>query len=195
MLLCPSLLFSGTSKIWTMNPWTLVSCLLGKLVQVSSWRWTNLCSTHVHLASEEFACRNISHQSVMGSDDDLSAVGISIKQTLREMNLEYCILGKKEVRIAGSFERVVSLFARSSRTTPSPHEPISIRNPMLKDEVSGQICLTTVNWHTFNPTFLRKKCYIPPVVSVSRPPWHPTRSKPPSSRWLGTCLKWNSVSN
>ena len=62
---------------------------------------------HVHLASEEFTCNHISHQPVAMSDDHLSAVGISIKQTLREMNLEYCILGKKEVRLQCCFNVVL----------------------------------------------------------------------------------------
>lgn len=69
---------------------------------------------HVHLASEEFLCEHISHHPVAVSDGHLSAVGISIKQTLREMNLEYCILGKKEVRLQCCFnialEGVVSRF-------------------------------------------------------------------------------------
>lgn len=56
-------------------------------------------SNDVSLASEEFSCKNISHQSLRASDgDDLTGVGVSIKQTLRDMNLEYCILAKKEVR-------------------------------------------------------------------------------------------------
>jgi hypothetical protein len=50
------------------------------------------------LASDEFICKDISHESIKVSNNDLSAGGISIKQTLRDMNLEYCILGKKEVR-------------------------------------------------------------------------------------------------
>ena len=49
------------------------------------------------LASDEFQCQGVSHQAVHISEDDLSATGVSIKQTLRDMNLEYCILAKKEV--------------------------------------------------------------------------------------------------
>ena len=51
------------------------------------------------LASEEFSCKDISHEAVHSSIDDLSATGVSIKQTLRDMHLEYCLMGKKEVRI------------------------------------------------------------------------------------------------
>ncbi|CAF2632217.1 unnamed protein product [Rotaria sp. Silwood2] len=47
-------------------------------------------------ASNEFLCKDISHESIHISKDDISATGISIKQTLRDMNLEYCIMGKKE---------------------------------------------------------------------------------------------------
>ncbi|CAF3473761.1 unnamed protein product [Rotaria sp. Silwood1] len=47
-------------------------------------------------ASNEFECKDISHESIHISNDDISATGISIKQKLREMSLEYCILGKKE---------------------------------------------------------------------------------------------------
>jgi hypothetical protein len=56
-------------------------------------------SIPVFLASDEFICQGVSHESINVSDDDLSATGISIKQTLRDMKLEYCILGKKEVRV------------------------------------------------------------------------------------------------
>ncbi|CAF0984068.1 unnamed protein product [Adineta steineri] len=47
-------------------------------------------------ASHEFVCRDISHESIKVSDDGISAVGVSIKQVLRDMNLEYCIMGKQE---------------------------------------------------------------------------------------------------
>ncbi|CAF1053763.1 unnamed protein product [Adineta steineri] len=47
-------------------------------------------------ASDEFACEDVVHETVNVSDSDLSATGISIKQKLRDMKLEYCILGKKE---------------------------------------------------------------------------------------------------
>ncbi|CAF1654352.1 unnamed protein product, partial [Adineta ricciae] len=47
-------------------------------------------------ASDEFFCDAITHESVKVSDEDLSAAGISIRQKLREMKLEYCILGKQE---------------------------------------------------------------------------------------------------
>ena len=50
------------------------------------------------IATDEFPVQNVSHETVNVSDNDVSATGISIKQTLRDMNLEYCILGKKEVR-------------------------------------------------------------------------------------------------
>lgn len=46
------------------------------------------------LASDEFLCQSIFHDTV----DNSAATGVSIKQTLRDMYLEYCILGKKEVR-------------------------------------------------------------------------------------------------
>ncbi len=49
-------------------------------------------------ASQEFLCRDISHTSIEVSDDGISAIGVSIKQMLREMKLEYCIMGKQEVR-------------------------------------------------------------------------------------------------
>jgi len=49
------------------------------------------------VASQEFLCQDISHESIDVSDDEITASGISIKQTLREMKLEYCIMGKKEV--------------------------------------------------------------------------------------------------
>ncbi|CAF4096168.1 unnamed protein product, partial [Rotaria magnacalcarata] len=51
-------------------------------------------------ATNEFLCEDISHEPVHISDDDhnLSAAsGVSIKQKLRDMQLEYCILGKKEL--------------------------------------------------------------------------------------------------
>ncbi|CAF4727784.1 unnamed protein product [Rotaria sp. Silwood1] len=47
-------------------------------------------------ASHEFSCRDVSHESVDVTDDEISASGISIKQTLRGMKLEYCIMGKKQ---------------------------------------------------------------------------------------------------
>jgi len=49
-------------------------------------------------ASEEFSCRDIFHQSVRTAADDenLAGVGVTIKQVLRGMNLEYCILAKNE---------------------------------------------------------------------------------------------------
>ena len=50
-----------------------------------------------YLASHEFPCTNISHESVDVSKDGLSASGVSIKQVLRDMPLEYCLMGKKEV--------------------------------------------------------------------------------------------------
>jgi hypothetical protein len=52
----------------------------------------------IFTASQEFLCRDISHKSIDDSDDGISAIGVSIKQMLREMKLEYCIMGKKEVR-------------------------------------------------------------------------------------------------
>ncbi|CAF2719013.1 unnamed protein product [Rotaria sp. Silwood2] len=48
-------------------------------------------------ASQEFSCRDISHESIDVTDDEISASGVSIKQTLRGMRLEYCIMGKKEL--------------------------------------------------------------------------------------------------
>lgn len=50
-----------------------------------------------NLASTEFVCEDIFHEAVHTSNDDGSGSGISIKQILRNMKLEYCILGKKEV--------------------------------------------------------------------------------------------------
>jgi hypothetical protein len=80
------------------NQSKLVLCLHGKLVQVwlieSSFSKSNYS---FFLASEEFISKDISHESVNMSNDDLSAKGISIKQTLRDMYLEYCLMGKKEV--------------------------------------------------------------------------------------------------
>lgn len=52
------------------------------------------------LASNEFSCRDVSHEPVDASDEDTAASGVSIKQTLRGMHLEYCIMGKKEVCIS-----------------------------------------------------------------------------------------------
>jgi hypothetical protein len=49
------------------------------------------------IASQEFSCQDISHESIDVSDEGISASGVSIKQTLRDMKLEYCIMGKKEV--------------------------------------------------------------------------------------------------
>ncbi|CAF0909888.1 unnamed protein product [Adineta ricciae] len=48
-------------------------------------------------ASQEFVCRDISHQTINAAQDDITAVGVTIQQVLREMNLEYCIMGKKEI--------------------------------------------------------------------------------------------------
>lgn len=65
-----------------------------------------LCDDHwqeiVFAASNEFVCENVSHESIDASDDGVAASGVSIKQVLREMNLEYCILGKKEVWIVAN---------------------------------------------------------------------------------------------
>ena len=77
------------------------------------WTWqagSGLCSygaswQHLTLdlvASEEFFCKDISHEAVHSSSDDLSATGVSIKQTLRDMHLEYCLMGKKEVRLSNA---------------------------------------------------------------------------------------------
>ncbi|CAF4494167.1 unnamed protein product [Rotaria socialis] len=48
-------------------------------------------------ASHEFSCRDVSHECIEVSDDGISARGVSIRQTLRGMKLEYCIMGKKEL--------------------------------------------------------------------------------------------------
>ena len=48
-------------------------------------------------ASQEFSCQDISHESIDVFDEGITTSGVSIKQTLREMKLEYCIMGKKEV--------------------------------------------------------------------------------------------------
>ena len=53
------------------------------------------------VASQEFPCRDVSHQSIEISEDGITATGVSINQTLRDMKLEYCILGKKEVEQQG----------------------------------------------------------------------------------------------
>ena len=53
------------------------------------------------LASQEFPCRDVSHQSIEISEDGITASGVSINQTLRDMKLEYCIVGKKEVEQQG----------------------------------------------------------------------------------------------
>jgi non-lysosomal glucosylceramidase len=50
-------------------------------------------------ASQEFLCQDISHESINVSDEGITANGVSIKQILRDMKLEYCIMGKKEVYI------------------------------------------------------------------------------------------------
>ena len=77
-----------------------VSCSPGKLVQVTEGE-ESLCSVNrnVSLASEEFSCQNITHQSIRASEgENLTGIGVTIQQTLRGMGLEYCILAKKEVR-------------------------------------------------------------------------------------------------
>ena len=49
------------------------------------------------LASTEFQCKDISHESIQISNGEFSASGVSIKQTLCDMDLEYCLMGKKDV--------------------------------------------------------------------------------------------------
>jgi hypothetical protein len=53
----------------------------------------------ISIASQEFLCQDISHESINVSDEGITANGVSIKQILRDMKLEYCIMGKKEVYI------------------------------------------------------------------------------------------------
>lgn len=49
------------------------------------------------LASREFPSHDFSHQRVDLAEDGLEGTGVSIRQTLRDMKLEYCVMGKKEV--------------------------------------------------------------------------------------------------
>ena len=69
----------------------------------SGFRSVNVClwrrSTKVIilLASREFSCHDVSHTRVTLAEDEWEAAGVSIKQVLREMKLEYCVMGKKEV--------------------------------------------------------------------------------------------------
>jgi hypothetical protein len=64
----------------------------------------------VYLASQEFPCRDVSHEKADFFQGHLTASGVSIRQTLRDMKLEYCLMAKKEV-----FQRVhVFKHARSS---------------------------------------------------------------------------------
>jgi hypothetical protein len=92
------------------------------------------------IATQEFLCRDISHESIDISDDGISASGVSIKQTLRDMKLEYCIMGKKEVcNKLSYFVRVLILFKNSSQTIRSQHEQILILIRKLRDVTSGSI--------------------------------------------------------
>jgi len=47
-------------------------------------------------ASREFPSHDFSHQRVDLAEDGLEGTGVSIRQTLRDMKLEYCVMGKKE---------------------------------------------------------------------------------------------------
>ena len=51
----------------------------------------------VLVASREFPCHDISHTRVTLAENECEATGVSIKQVLRDMKLEYCVMGKKEV--------------------------------------------------------------------------------------------------
>ena len=83
------------AEISLMFTWQAGSGLMPFFIELNH----HLPAIFFHLASDEFFCDAITHESVRVSDEDLSAVGISIRQKLREMKLEYCILGKQEVRI------------------------------------------------------------------------------------------------
>jgi len=94
-----------------MNPLKLVWCLHGKRVQVliKSSHFPKLDSI-VFIATQEFSCQDISHESIDISDDGIKASGVSIKQILRGMKLEYCIMGKKEVCIMNIIENKIRNF-------------------------------------------------------------------------------------